>query len=68
MNALAVEKMNTVEILQAMETLWDALIQDKNNVKSPDWHHDVLEERKKKIAEGTAKFITMQKLKARHNS
>lgn len=68
MNALAIAKMNTVERLQAMEILWDALLYDKNNVQSPDWHHDVLEERKKRIEEGTAEFLSLQELKARPNS
>ncbi len=68
MNTLAIEKMNAIERLQAMETLWDALLRDRDEVKTPAWHYDVIGERKKRIADGTAEFITLQKLKARHNS
>ena len=68
MNTLAIEKMNTIERLQAMETLWDALLREREEVKTPDWHYNVIEERKKRITDGTAEFITLKRIKARHNS
>jgi hypothetical protein len=68
MNTLAIEKMSTIERLQAMEALWDALLRESEEVKTPDWHYHVIEERKKRITDGTAEYITLQKIKARHNS
>jgi len=44
MNTLTIEDMNTIERLQAMEMLWDALVHDTKKVASPNWHLDFLEE------------------------
>ncbi len=68
MNILEIEKMNTVERLQTMEILWDALLHEKVEIESPGWHRDVLEERKKRIANGEAEFLSLKELKARRNS
>ena len=68
MNTLEIEKMNTVERLQTMEMLWDALLHEKVEIESPGWHRDILEERKARIANGQAKFLSLKKLKARRNS
>ncbi len=64
MNTLEIEKMSTIERLQAMETLWDALLNEKVEIESPGWHRDVLEERKARIARGEAKFLSLKELKA----
>jgi len=68
MNTLEIEKMNTVERLQTMEMLWDALLHEKVEIESPGWHRDILEERKARIANGQAKFLSLKELKARRNS
>jgi hypothetical protein len=53
MNALEIKKMSRIEHMQAMEALWDALIDEESEIESPEWHEDILEERKRKIEEGT---------------
>jgi hypothetical protein len=68
MKTLEIEKMSTVERLQAMETLWDALLHEEVEIESPGWHRDVLEERKSRIANGEAKFLSLKELKARRNA
>jgi hypothetical protein len=68
MNTLKIEKMNTAERLQTMEILWDALLHEKVEIESPGWHRDVLEERKARIANGEAEFLSLKELKARRNS
>jgi len=68
MNTLEIEKMNTVERLQAMEILWDALLHEKVEIESPWWHRNILEERKTRIANGEAEFLSLKELKARRNS
>ena len=67
MNTLEIENMNTVERLQTMEMLWDALLHEDVEIDSPGWHQGILEERKAKIANGEADFLTMKELKARRN-
>jgi len=37
--------MNRVEMLDAMELIWRKLSADPNELDSPDWHREVIEER-----------------------
>lgn len=64
MNTLEIKKMSRIERLQAMEALWDALIDEESEIESPEWHGDILEERKRKIEEGNAEFLSLEKLRA----
>ncbi|MBI5968664.1 MAG: addiction module protein [Deltaproteobacteria bacterium] len=68
MNTQEIKKMTRVERLQAMEALWDSLIEEASEIESPEWHRDVLEERKKKIETGEAEFISLEKLRASRKS
>ncbi|MEW6378755.1 MAG: addiction module protein [bacterium] len=68
MNALEIKKMSRIERLQAIEALWDSLIDEESEVKSPEWHRDILEERKIKIETGKAEFISLEKLRASRKS
>jgi putative addiction module component (TIGR02574 family) len=56
--------MDTVERLQLMETIWDSLLYDEVDIESPEWHKDVLSDRKKKIEDGTAEFVSIKELRA----
>ena len=62
MSTTEIASMSTVERLQTMETIWDSLIHDSSGMDSPEWHRDVLAERKKKIEEGTAEFRSIEEL------
>jgi len=64
MNIANFKKMSTTERLQVMEALWDSLLYENEKIESPQWHEQILEERKKKIANGKAKFISLEDLKA----
>ncbi|TAN45474.1 MAG: cysteine methyltransferase [Nitrospirae bacterium] len=64
MNTLEIKKMSRVERLQAMESLWNSLMDEECEMESPEWHRDVLEERKRKIENGEAEFISLEKLRA----
>jgi hypothetical protein len=63
-----IRKMSRAQRLAAMEALWDSLIEEEAEIESPDWHHDVLEERKQKIESGKAEFISLDKLRASRKS
>jgi hypothetical protein len=56
------------EKLRVMEALWDDLSKDPEQVESPGWHRDVLDERKKKIENGQAEFFSLAKLRASRRS
>jgi putative addiction module component (TIGR02574 family) len=67
MNTIEIKKMSTIERLQAMEALWDSLMDEESEIESPQWHRDIIEERKKKIENGKAEFISLEELKATRN-
>ncbi|MEI6757100.1 MAG: hypothetical protein FDX18_05800 [Chlorobium sp.] len=55
--------MSTAERLQVMEVLWDSFRYEKDEIETPLWHEQILQERKESIASGTAKFISLSDLK-----
>jgi putative addiction module component (TIGR02574 family) len=68
MNMLEIKKMSRTERLQTMEALWDSLVNDEAELESPEWHRDIIEERKGKIENGKAEFISLEKLRASRKS
>ncbi len=68
MNIQEIKKMSRTERLQAMEALWDSLIDEESEIESPEWHQDILEERKRKIENGKAEFISLEELRATRKS
>lgn len=67
MNKLEIKQMSIVERLQAIEALWDSLLEQDIEIESPQWHQEVLNERKGRIESGEAGFITLSELKSRRN-
>ncbi|MBF0235895.1 MAG: addiction module protein [Desulfamplus sp.] len=68
MNAVEIRKMSTVDRLQMMEVIWDSLLYDEAGITSPEWHGNILEERKKKIEAGKADFISIRELRERRRA
>ena len=64
MNIADLKKMSKTERLQAMEALWDSLLYEDVEIDTPKWHEKILEDRKNKISNGKAKFISLAELKA----
>ncbi|MFH1975502.1 MAG: addiction module protein [Pseudomonadota bacterium] len=67
MDRLEIKKMSTIERLQTMEALWDSFTEEDSKVESPEWHRDILEERKRKIEDGKAEFISLKDLRSIRN-
>jgi len=63
-----IEKMSVTERLKAMDQLWDSLTRDSDEIPSPDWHQDVLADRKARAQLGEAKFLTLAQLRSRLRS
>jgi putative addiction module component (TIGR02574 family) len=61
---LSLSELSLSEKLDLMEALWDSLTDEESKVQSPEWHRDILEERKRKIEEGEAEFISLEKFRA----
>ncbi len=68
MDSTEIKKMSTTERLKTMEAIWDSLLHDETNIESPQWHKNVLAERKSKIENGEAEFVSIKKLKTKHRS
>ena len=49
---LSLDTMTIADKLQAIETIWDALLRSAEQVPSPAWHGDVLRARELRVREG----------------
>lgn len=63
MSIAEIEKMSNPERLRVMEALWDALCHEKTEPDSPEWHGDILTQRRKRIESGEAKFFSIEETK-----
>jgi hypothetical protein len=68
MDLQEIKKMSRIERIRTMEALWDSLRDEEPEIESPEWHQDILKERKQKIESGEAWFISLDKLRASRNS
>ena len=66
MTITEISKMSVVERLQAMEALWDSLTHESTEIRSPEWHEEILSVRKEKVESGNANFISLEELKSKH--
>ena len=64
MNIAELKKLSKTERIQAMETLWDSMLYEDGEIETPEWHERILEQRKKIMANGKAKFISISELKS----
>jgi putative addiction module component (TIGR02574 family) len=60
-----IERMSVIERLRAMDQLWDSLNRHGDEIPSPDWHRDILTDRKERAQRGEAKFLTLDQLRSR---
>jgi hypothetical protein len=67
MNKDEIKKMNPIERIQVIEALWDSMLYDNIKIDTPKWHYEILKERKRKIENGSAKFISLAELKTMRN-
>jgi putative addiction module component (TIGR02574 family) len=65
MTAQQTSRMPIAQRLQTMEALWDSLGAARSTLPSPAWHRAILDERRKKIADGKAKFLTLDQVRAK---
>lgn len=61
---LRLEDMSRPQKLELMEALWVDLTKDGDEIDSPEWHRDVLEERERQIKSGEAEFIDWEQAKS----
>lgn len=64
MKNTVIKKMSTIERLRTMETLWNSILYEESEIETPGWHKEIVGERKRKMENGEAEFISIDKLKA----
>jgi hypothetical protein len=63
--ASEIDRMSLPERLRTMEQLWEAISREPEDVVSPEWHRDILADRKARAERGEAKFLTLAELRNR---
>lgn len=59
------ETLSVAEKVRLLESVWDSLCHHTGDVRSPDWHREVLETRTQRLAEGRATVSPWSEAKAR---
>jgi len=62
---ISVESLSIGEKLQLMESLWTSLCDKSTDIQSPQWHKDILSERRCQLESGDAKVSSWNDAKAR---
>jgi len=60
---LPLKDMSLHEKLSAMESLWEDLARTPEAIESPAWHQDILEERRRRITDGSSRFVDWETAK-----
>ena len=53
-DGISLENLSLAEKVRLLEQVWDDLCRETGDVRSPQWHQAVLEERTRRLAAGTA--------------
>jgi hypothetical protein len=64
---LPLEKMSVSDKLRILEEIWNNLQQTPEDVPSPKWHDDVLQQREKMVKDNTSEFSDWAEAKRRIN-
>jgi hypothetical protein len=62
--SLPLKDMTLQEKLAVMESIWEDLARTPEAIESPAWHKDIIDERRQRLAEGTARFTDWETAKA----
>jgi hypothetical protein len=54
---LPLEKMTLADKMEAMELLWADISRRPAELPSPDWHKEILDERRRLVAAGELRFL-----------
>lgn len=60
-----INQMSVTERLQTIEALWKSIPLGKSSIASPDWHGEVLANRKAKVRAGKGEFLSLESLRER---
>jgi len=60
-----IKKLDVKERIILMNEIWESFEDENTIIESPQWHHDILQERIEKIKNNEAKFISLEELKSK---
>jgi len=63
MSIADIKKMSFAERLHLIEQIWDTLRDESDEIASPNWHKDILKERKEAYDSGKVKSYSVQEIK-----
>ncbi|OQX82232.1 MAG: addiction module component CHP02574 family protein [Bacteroidetes bacterium 4484_276] len=63
MNTAEINKMPIKDRIILMEEIWNTLRKENIEIESSEWHGEILTDRRKKIEEGNANYISIDELK-----
>jgi hypothetical protein len=63
MDIVNAREMSPAQRVLAMETLWETMCQDPGEVESPDWHGEILAQRRERIAAGVVGFVPLERVR-----
>lgn len=62
---IPLDAMSVSEKVRLLETVWESLCSKSGDVRSPEWHHEVLEARRRRLEDGKATVSPWTEAKAR---
>lgn len=62
---IPLNSMSVSEKLHLMEEVWTSLCQNTGDVQSPEWHEEILSERRRRLESGETKVSSWEEAKAR---
>jgi len=62
---ILLDTLSVAENVRLLESVWDSLCSKPGDVRSPEWHREVLETRKRRLEEGRATVSPWSEAKAR---
>ena len=62
---MSIETMSVAEKVRLLESVWGSLCAHPGDVQSPEWHREVLEDRRRRLEDGRATVSAWADAKAR---
>lgn len=62
---LPLETLSVAEKIRLLESVWDSLCRQSGDVRSPEWHREVLEARLRQLENGQSSVSPWSEVKAR---
>ena len=62
---IQIEALSVAEKVQLLESVWESLCSHPGDVQSPEWHSEVLDERRRRLEDGRATISPWSDAKAR---